>query len=170
MFELDKAIDGWCRSVVKHRCTGAARLDELKDHLHSAVEYYQQQGLAAEQAFHKATQQLGDANELWREYAKNRDWKALFCAEEMPEAEMDPAVHKKLAKQMVVHSIAWAAAFIGSALLISDTRQYQLVFGLLFVLWFVSSGGLQSASGISSRAQACAEWRWFKSLGRRLVS
>ena len=71
-FELEQAVDCWCRSLGLSRWKSASRRAELKDHLYCAIEQLTAEGLSEEQAFVAATERMGNAEELRLEYSKNR--------------------------------------------------------------------------------------------------
>jgi len=73
MFELDKEIDAWCRSVRLNGWRRASSNAELKDHLYCEVERLTDEGLSEEQAFLAATERMGNVEEMRLEYSKNRN-------------------------------------------------------------------------------------------------
>lgn len=178
MFNLDQAIEQWCESLDKRLTTDNNRIDELKDHLYCIVEHYQAQGLNEEQAFNKAQESFGDQAALSQEYAKNKSWKEALCAilnqridnEEVGEVTMEN-MRKKLTKAMISNSIIWAAAMIGSAIIVDDKSTQQSLSMMLIVLWFCSYTviqRLQAAAG--DKTSACDEWRMLKSKLRSIGS
>ena len=72
MFELNRAIDDWCREVIAQNCARQSKFDELKDHLHCLVEDEMTRGADAQEAFVAAIRQMGDSTLISREYSKNR--------------------------------------------------------------------------------------------------
>lgn len=148
MFELDQAVNNWCQSVigVVYGCTNnvEARSAELKDHLYCEIERFEAEGLSQEQAFNKATQQMGDAEELMAEYAKNKSAPGKLCLETRTEFTQeaiernDAMLQKRIAKLMVGHSILFAAAMIGSALILSNTTVKEEITLMMITLWFGS--------------------------------
>jgi hypothetical protein len=72
MFDLNKAIEEWCQSIHANAWNSEANIDELKDHLHCEIERLTRDGLSDEQAFHRATERIGNAEDLRIEHSKNR--------------------------------------------------------------------------------------------------
>ena len=163
----------------KRLSTDNNRMDELKDHLYCIVEHYQTQGLSEQQAFNKAQDSFGDQETLSQEYAKNKNWKEALCSilnqkisnEDIGEVTME-TMKKKLSTAMIGNSIIWAAALIGSAIIIDDKSAQQNVTMMLIVLWFCSYSmiqRLQVAAG-DTQATACSEWKMLKSKLRSIGS
>jgi hypothetical protein len=73
MFDLDKEIDAWCRSVHSNGWKRASSIAELKDHLSCEIERVSAEGVSEKQAFLAATERLGSVEELRLEYSKNRN-------------------------------------------------------------------------------------------------
>lgn len=73
MFNLDREIDAWCRSIRLKGGKRASSTAELKDHLHCEVGRLSEEGLSEEQAFLAATERMGNVEELRLEYSKNRN-------------------------------------------------------------------------------------------------
>ena len=172
MFNLDQAIQEWCIAIDKRLSTDNNRMDELKDHLYCIIEHYQTQGLSEQQAFNKAQDSFGDQETLSQEYAKNKNWKEALCSilnqkighEDIGEVSMEN-MKKKLSAAMISNSIIWAAAMIGSAIIIDDKDAQQNISMMLIVLWFCSYmmiQRLQTAAG-DNLATACSEWKMLKS-------
>ena len=78
MFDLDKEIDAWCRSVRSNRWKQASSHAELKDHLHCEVERLSKEGVSEQQAFLAATERMGNVEDLRMENAKNRSLLSTF--------------------------------------------------------------------------------------------
>ena len=78
MFELDKEVDVWCRSVHSNGWKRASGNAELKDHLYCEVERLLEEGLPEKQAFLAATERMGNVEDLRLEYSKNRNLVSTF--------------------------------------------------------------------------------------------
>ena len=78
MFDLDKEIDAWCRSVHSNGWKRASSNAELKDHLYCEVERLSEEGLSEKQAFLAATERMGNVEDLRSEYSKNRNLVSTF--------------------------------------------------------------------------------------------
>ena len=68
MFHLDEAVLAWCRDVHAHGPDRQARVDELADHVYCEVQAWIDQGFTQQDAFTRATGQLGDAKVLCRQH------------------------------------------------------------------------------------------------------
>ncbi len=78
MFDLDKEIDAWCRSVRSNGWKRASSNAEFKDHLYCEVERLSEEGLSEKQAFLAATERMGNVEDLSLEYSKNRNLVPTF--------------------------------------------------------------------------------------------
>jgi hypothetical protein len=78
MFDLDKEINAWCRSVHSNGWRRASSNAELKDHLYCEVERLSEEGLSEQQAFLAATERLGNVEDLRSEHSKNRNLLSVF--------------------------------------------------------------------------------------------
>lgn len=150
MFQLEQAMDEWCESVLVTRCGNQAKIDEIKDHLYCVIERLTEEGLTEEQAFNAATRQLGEADDLMAEYAKNKALLSKLCdAETRLESKlriknMDP---KKAATYQVVVSLAFAAAILISSYLLRGTEHATTVMFILIALWWIPFSIIVSSSG-----------------------
>ena len=72
MFDLNQEIRLWCESVHNRGWRRGAKVAELEDHLHCAVERSLKEGLSEEEAFLAATECLGGLADLRLENLKNR--------------------------------------------------------------------------------------------------
>ncbi len=77
MFDLDKEIHAWCRSIHSNGWKRASSNAELTDHLYCEVERLSEEGLSEKQAFLAATERMGNVEDLRLEHSKNRN---LFSA------------------------------------------------------------------------------------------
>ena len=72
MFDLEREIDQWCRTIIDCGCARETDLNELKDHLYCLVEEHRRQGHTEQDAFVEAITQMGDTRLITDEYARNR--------------------------------------------------------------------------------------------------
>ena len=77
MFDLDKEIHAWCRSIHSNGWKRASST-ELMDHLYCEVERLSEEGLSEKQAFLAATERMGNVEDLRLEYSKNRNLGSTF--------------------------------------------------------------------------------------------
>ena len=141
MFELDQAVDAWCRSIHTSAYNRNERLEELKDHLYCVVERFRTEGLSEQQAFSKATEHMGDVGMLAIEQAKNKSLRFKFCqTEENLEKWRDSTSPKSAAAMNIFISVACAIGILFSTWILehSSYAEYaQTVMYLLIAVWFV---------------------------------
>ena len=70
MFDLEQSISDWRRRMLAAGIKAPMPLDELESHLREDIEQQMKAGLAAQQAFHAATEKIGQANALKTEFKK----------------------------------------------------------------------------------------------------
>ncbi|MFK7802450.1 MAG: permease prefix domain 1-containing protein [Anaerolineae bacterium] len=151
MFDLEKEVDAWCRAVHPVSFKRKGRIEELKDHLYSAIERYQEDGLSEEEAFLHATGRMGEPNELAKEHSKNSS--ALIQAacrlNEFEAKQVDKLSHlmnpKKLAVLIIVISLAFAAAIILAAYIVPPEYNQTVMF-FLIAIWFIPYAWLTAAA------------------------
>tara|TARA_R110002126_G_scaffold1402_9_gene8001 strand:- start:25734 stop:26213 length:480 start_codon:yes stop_codon:yes gene_type:complete len=68
VFRLDEEVLAWCRDVHNHGGDRQERVDELADHLYCEIRSWTAQGFSEKEAFQRATNQVGDSQELIREH------------------------------------------------------------------------------------------------------
>ena len=78
MFDLDKEIHAWCRSIHSNGWKRASSNAELMDHLYCEIERLSEEGLSEKQAFLAATERLGNVEDLRTEHSKNRNLLSTF--------------------------------------------------------------------------------------------
>lgn len=122
MFNIDLAIHQWCVKVLESHSIKSNNIDELKDHLHCAIDALKQQGLSDEQAFTQAIHELGDSETLKESYNDNLTFLNKLCAFEY--GKMGEFTHEngenmmKLYKKiMLTNAILWAAAMLAFAII-----------------------------------------------------
>ena len=71
-FDLEKALHTWKRSLFKSESMEDGYAEELESHLREEIRRLQDMGMGDEEAFRKASRDLGPAREIGREYAKAR--------------------------------------------------------------------------------------------------
>ncbi len=151
MFDLEKEVAAWARSVHADRCRGAASVDELIDHLHCEIDHARAKGLSDEQAFAAAVARLGRAGELAAEHGKNRSWLAWVCANERGFAS------NRGRSLLLSHAIIWASLMLGTALVMSkrdDPDTFTLLLILVMLpLWGASDQILRRALRSQGRGE-----------------
>src|SRR5215468_8725005 len=70
MFNLEQSIVEWRRQMLAAGLKNPGLLDELESHLREEVEQQIQSGAAAQDAFEKAVEQMGQAKALKQEFKK----------------------------------------------------------------------------------------------------
>lgn len=76
MFDLEKAIAAWRRSLTFNRTFQAEDVDELERHLRDQVRDLVDEGMSTEDAFRTAREQFGQYGDVEKEYRKVR-WESL---------------------------------------------------------------------------------------------
>ena len=142
MFNLDQAIHDWCLSV-HARDQNAEAVDELKDHLYCEIKPLLEQGFTEEEAFHMATERLGEAEDLKAEHSKNRgristlfhQTKAILNQhQEKWEAILTP---KKLAALNIGVSLIFAAAILVANFFFKDSSYDETITYSLIAVWWI---------------------------------
>lgn len=86
MFDLNRELRRWRRSVSRHGVLGRDEIDELESHLLESFETLEREGASPAEAFSSAERGLGDPWILSREYGKcqnpctRRLWRAFWVA------------------------------------------------------------------------------------------
>lgn len=156
MFHLDHAIDLWCDTVLVSHCGSQAKIDEIKDHLYCVIERLSEEGLSEEQAFNAATRQLGEADDLIAEYAKNKALLAKVCdAEEklLTKLRIKNMNPKNVGKYQIVVSLIFGFAILFSSYLLRDTEHGPTMMFILLGLWWIPFSMLAASSGKNSVKQ-----------------
>ena len=76
MFRLDEEVLAWCRDVHAHGTDRQERIDELADHVYCEIRSWVEHGFSEEDAFRRATDQLGSSKELIREHFHSWSFRA----------------------------------------------------------------------------------------------
>lgn len=143
MFDLNNEVKRWSRSVHRSRCGGRLDAAELEDHLHCEIEALQATGLSEEEAFAKATKNLGDAVALADEHFRNRS--AFVRGLHGLDAKLPKFTAKQAGALNIGVSLLFAGAILLSAMMLKkDPDQAQMVSFLLIALWFVPFSYLAS--------------------------
>lgn len=151
MFDLDKEVDAWCRSVHPVSFKRKDRIEELKDHVYSAIERYQEDGMSEEEAFGYVISRMGESDDLAKEHTKNSPSliQAAYRLNEFESKQIDKLNFlmnpKKLAGLIIVISLAFAAAILLADYFVPPEHN-QTVMYLLIALWFVPYSWLTAAA------------------------
>jgi hypothetical protein len=146
-FDLDKAVQQWCELVLSNDCIKSQNIDELKDHLFCQVEHFQQSGKDEKQSFKLAIEKMGEIDMLSGEYEKNRNFLQKLCAFEYGSVADHANETMSIKTAIVQQSILWAAAIIGTSLIIDDKQQAMtVVFIVLIPLSVANIISLKSGS------------------------
>ncbi|MEZ4863465.1 MAG: permease prefix domain 1-containing protein [Caldilineaceae bacterium] len=175
-FDLDAAVQAWCRSVHTYGWNRQARREELADHLYCEVERLQSEGLTEQAAFRMATERLGDIGLLQAEHTKNATILSIFYThvEQFAFATLKSGKNsmtpQRAATYNILVSLFFAAAILLASYLIADTqyeRHAQTVTHLLIAIWFVPFLWLSAAGNDKSRR---CDWASIKRTLSRLVN
>ena len=147
MFELEKEVGAWSRSVHADGCGRAASLAELSDHLYCEIDRARAEGLSDEQAFAAAVKKLGQGRELAAEHAKNRSLLGSVCAWA---ARFERAGSSGAGGGLLVaHAFIWAALIVASSMFMSRslpaTTSGWLLCCVILPLWWASEQILRRA-------------------------
>ena len=140
MFDLEAAIDAWCRQVHPAGRAAELRIAELADHLHCEVERRLEEGLDAEHAFHEATVALGDPAALRAEHARAQRtpgavaWALCTLNARRLGALLSPP--ERAALQIGLSLVVAAAMMVTSALL-DDADRAQTATHLWIAAWWI---------------------------------
>jgi hypothetical protein len=129
MFDLNRAVDDWCR-----RAGSAAAADELRDHLWCAVDRLRAQGHDDREAFSMATAELGDIDGLAAELAKASGCGSPPALRAPEGSEAMAAI--KLAGATLVLSAIWMAVILAVKATLGDTAEWPHVHAYLMAGWF----------------------------------
>jgi hypothetical protein len=144
MFNLENAVDNWCKSVGVSQNSNAELFEELKDHLYCEIETLEHEGLSSEQAFNLASKKMGEPRKLIEEYNQNRSLFTVLCRSNEPnlneytQQRNRVMNYRKSVKRILSQSILWAATILVSALLLGDSEQYSTYMLLLLVIAMTS--------------------------------
>jgi len=160
MFDLQREVSAWCRSILPEGCDNREQLAELEDHLMCEIERLEKTGLPQQEAFEQATRRMGEARMIMTEYSKNQSFVARLCAldRKLSGAEQlaDPKLRRTARRLLVGNSLLWAAAMLATALLSSEPDDVGRLVPLVFVpLWFASFALINSTmSALAGSAQS----------------
>ncbi len=157
MFRLDKEVEAWCQSVYDKGCQNETGMEELKDHLYCEIEHLMKEGLSEKQAFVRATERMGNAEDLYNEYFKNQNiFYRLFHSLNKRSEMMTP---KQLAVIMAAYVLLFAVITATAKSLLGGAEQFEDVSLLLYSVWlaplFIFPGFHRSAK---------SEWACIKRL------
>jgi hypothetical protein len=158
MFDLEKEVAAWSEAVHAGRCSQAASVAELSDHLYCEIDRARAGGLSDEQAFAAAVAKLGPAPELAAEHAKNRSLLQTGCAAAARYERSEPSGKRR--GLLVAHAIIWAVLTIASALVWKSAAPAAsgafewLLIGVFVPSWLASEQILRRALRAKPRAGA----------------
>ncbi|MFT5194759.1 MAG: hypothetical protein ACI9EW_002180 [Cellvibrionaceae bacterium] len=156
MFNLDKEINAWCRSVHPFGLRHKARISELKDHLYSAVEQHQKEGMSEKEAFFHAIGRMGEASDLAEEHSKNSSifstiinrmiqfecrllnrWSAVLENSKIPFVSNALSSKWKIGLLNIVVSLFFAGAILISSFFIKDPDMSSSIMYFWIAIWFI---------------------------------
>ncbi len=140
MFRLEDEIRAWAESIRSRAGMKTDSLDELLDHLYSSVQAFTAAGLSEEEAFEATLRQLGEEEDLAKEYAKNRSFFDELRADPddaSPPESRQRSVRsmKRLTAGMVAYLILFAIVIFTATYLLRGTEHFEGIAVLLFFLW-----------------------------------
>ncbi|CCQ09213.1 hypothetical protein PALB_500 [Pseudoalteromonas luteoviolacea B = ATCC 29581] len=153
MFDLEKAVDTWCNHVITKKLWDGDKIDELKDHLYCVIEQEVAYGSSEQQAFDKATTDMGYQDSLVNDPASKAKVLQSICRL-LNKIEPHPSQD---APVLIAHSLIWAAMMIAMALVVDDKQTNQSILFILLLGWFASFAALNR-----TKRSAKDEWRCLK--------
>ena len=163
MFNLEEAVETWCRSAAGRRCGGTMHIEELKDHLFCEIDGLLRQGASEEDAFSRATMIMGDTADLSSEYSKNSGILDLDCT--LPDMGNEPGLtmsNKSLFLLTLGYLVIFAIVTFVVTYFVSGSEYSEWVLAVLYMFSLVPVVLTPFVLG-SGRS----EWRCLK---RRLFS
>ncbi|GAA6206015.1 MULTISPECIES: permease prefix domain 1-containing protein [Thalassotalea] len=134
-FDLSKAVQQWCELVLCHDSIKSKNIEELKDHLYCQIESFQAQGQDDKTAFKLAIAKMGEVETLSNEYEKNRTFFQKLSAFEYGTVGDHARETMSIKSAVIQQSILWAAAIIGTSIMIEEKEQaMSLIFIVLIPL------------------------------------
>ena len=141
MFDLEREIEQWCRTIIDCGCARETDLNELKDHLHCLVEEHRKQGHSEQDAFVEAIKQMGDTRLITDEYARNRTLLQKIAAYDR---KLQRSItHRFSGKQLIWfslgYSVLWSLAMLLLAALGGAEYREQGVTWMTWtmMIWFI---------------------------------
>lgn len=147
MFDLEKEVAAWSEAVYADRCSRAAGVAELSDHLYCEIDRGRASGLSDEAAFRAAVARLGAAPALAAEHVKNRSLLQRACAAAM---RYERSGWKREDRSLLLaHAILWAALMLAYSLVAHRAMARDvavwLLLGVLMPCWWASEQLLRRA-------------------------
>jgi hypothetical protein len=163
-FDLDKAVQQWCELVLSNDSIKSKNIDELKDHLYCQVEHFIKTGKDEKESFKLAIEKMGEVDMLSGEYEKNRTFLQKLCAFEYGTVADHAKETITIKSAIFQQSILWAAAIIGTSLIIEDKHQaMSVVFIILLPLSVANIISLKSGTfSKESRFIKSKISKWFR--------
>lgn len=134
MFNLDHAIDTWCAKLSDRYQASVEDIDELKDHLHTAVESRLESGQSQEEAFDHVIAEFGDLKELGEQFGRKnnlRQWLSRYGT-----CTTNTSQRKSRAGTPITIALMFAASMLFAAWVIKDKSVYMPISIMLIALWF----------------------------------
>lgn len=161
MFDLNREIDQWCRSVLDAGCSRRQDLDELIDHLHCMVEERTAAGISEQAAFVDAIKQMGDSELITAGYAGNRNLLQKMAAYDR---NLQQRISQRFsARQLTVFMIAYSLLCAAAMIFLPErltTLDADTVFNWILVIWFIPFVTVASLPEVR-RAECALFRRWF---------
>jgi hypothetical protein len=128
MFDLEREIEQWCRTIIDCGCARETDLNELKDHLHCLVEEHREQGHTEQDAFVEAIKQMGDTRLITDEYARNRTLLQKIAA-------YDRKVQRSITRRFSAKQLIWF--LLGFSMFCALLMLLLAAYGGLAVFWIM---------------------------------
>lgn len=160
MFDLDAAIEAWCRQVHPDGPEAELRAAELADHLHCEVDRLREEGLDAEPAFLRATSALGDPDALRSEARRAgrtvRSVAWALCTLNSRRLGVLLSAPERAALLLTL-SLVFAGAMMATSALLGDADSSQTATHLWIAVWWIPFSVIAAAQSPaeSGRKRRC---------------
>ncbi len=133
MFDLEREIEQWCRTIIDCGCARETDLIELKDHLYCLVEEHRKQGHKEQDAFVEAIKQMGDTRLITDEYARNRTLLQKIAA-------YDRKVQRSITGRFSAKQLIWfllGFSMFCALLMLLLAAYVELAVFWIMLIWFI---------------------------------
>lgn len=163
MFNLNKAVDDWCKKVVTHNIWDADKIDELKDHVFCIIEEDIKSGASEKETFEKATRSMGYPEiQLQQQDSSERARLVQGICRVMTKIEGHPAADSPL---IIAHAIVWACVMLATSIVVKDSEANNNMLLILIMGWFASFVALDGTKRSAKQEWACLKQKIKRKFG-----
>ena len=163
MFNLNDEVLAYCQAVYPSGLDRQARIDELADHLYCEIDRWIGEGLSEQEAFLRATDRLGAADDLAQEHLRaqtglQKHAGVLFALCTFNVKALRRSLTAAEASAWIIGvSLFFAGLMIATALFTTGSESSQIGTYLWIAIWWVPYSLLCSVSGEKGKATCRAE-------------